>query len=62
MAALYPGQVNESLARTLQPQSGFDPSGYYGDPARFATDGIRRAANVAAANIADQVANAERHS
>lgn len=35
---------------------------YYGDPARLATDGIRRAANVAAANIADQVANAERHS
>jgi creatinine amidohydrolase len=35
VAALVPHTVNMELARTLPPSTGFEPNGYYGDPASF---------------------------
>jgi creatinine amidohydrolase len=35
MAAYFPGEVNVEIARTLKPQSTWQPLGYVGDPANF---------------------------
>ncbi len=36
MAAEFPMEVNTELAKTLEASSGFQPWGYYGDPAKYA--------------------------
>lgn len=35
MKARFPQDVHLELARTLPPTGGFEPSGYFDDPARF---------------------------
>ena len=55
MAEFFPGEIDTDLARTLKPQSSFYPAGYYGDPARFTTKGIRKAVEECARNVAAQI-------
>lgn len=35
MVAQFPMDVNRELAKTLEPSTGFEPWGYFGDPAKF---------------------------
>jgi creatinine amidohydrolase len=42
MLAHFPDQVNLELARTLQPQEGFSPLGYWGAPAKFDVEAARQ--------------------
>jgi len=35
MAAGFPMDVKTEIAKTLKPSNGFEPGGYYGDPAQF---------------------------
>lgn len=35
MATHFPEDLNRELAKSLEPSSGFEPLGYFGDPARF---------------------------
>lgn len=58
MAALFPGEVDTALARSLPPQRQFAPRGYIGDPARYSTGGIVEAYEAAARSIADALSGA----
>ena len=42
MLTHFPDQVNLELARTLQPQEGFSPLGYWGAPAKFDVEAARQ--------------------
>ncbi len=60
MVALFPGEVDVALARSLPPESAFAPRGYVGDPAHFSTAGVVEAQEAAGRAVADALAGAGR--
>ncbi|NLT54666.1 MAG: creatininase family protein [Actinomycetales bacterium] len=56
MAALYPGQVDEATARSLEAQSTFVPLGYYGNPAGFDPQGFEPYLRAVGEGLADMIA------
>ncbi len=42
MVKYFPGEVDVELAKTLQPTNGFEPLGYWGDPAGFNAEASKK--------------------
>jgi len=60
MAAYFLHEVNAKVARSLQPTTGFDPLGYWGDPASYEKikpDEMRKFAEAQVALTADAIEN-----
>lgn len=57
MLAHFPDQVNLELARTLQPQEGFSPLGYWGAPAKFDIEAARQFDEARCRMTADAIAS-----